>query len=56
MDFDYSKRQCLISPPDVRAYKGVAKVSNLPEEFEIWHSPIKDQSACNSCVAHSLAS
>lgn len=56
MDFDYSQRQCLISPPDVRAYKGVAKTIDLPEEFELWHPSIKDQGGCGSCIAHSLAS
>lgn len=35
--YDYTQRQALLSPPDVRDYKGVACVTEqqLPKTFEL---------------------
>ena len=46
------------SPPDIRLYRGVAKVSanELPNEFELAKCKAKSQGVTSSCVAHSLAS
>lgn len=46
------------SPPDIRLYKGIAKVTSqeLPDEFELAKCKAKDQGVVGSCVAHSLAS
>ena len=46
------------SPFDLRNYKLSKKVCSniqLPENFELEHSHIKDQGIVNSCVAHSLS-
>lgn len=56
--YDYTQRQALLSPPDVRDYKGVACVTEqqLPKTFELTkRGDIKSQGSTGSCVAHSLA-
>lgn len=56
--YDYTQAQALLSPPDVRDYKGVATVSAdaLPDEFELKICPIKSQGSVGSCVAHAICS
>ena len=56
--YDYTQRQALLSPPDVRDYKGVACVTEqqLPKTFELTkRGDIKSQGSTGSCVAHALA-
>lgn len=46
------------SKKDIRDYKlnkKVCSAMNLPEYFEVQHSPIKNQGAVCSCVAHSVS-
>ena len=54
----YSMNGVRKSPPDVRRYRGVAKVSSnqLPEEFTLAKCKTKNQGVVQSCVAHALAS
>lgn len=49
---------CIPSKKDIRDYKlnkKVCHVVNLPEEFEVEHSAIKNQGSVGSCVAHSIS-
>ena len=49
---------CIPSKKDFRDYridKEVAYSVSLPDEFEVPHSPIKNQGGVCSCVAHSVA-
>lgn len=49
---------CIPSKKDLRDYrldKKVAYATQLPKEFEVPHSPIKNQANVCSCVAHSVA-
>lgn len=50
---------CLQSPKDLRDYK-IAKVTKvtieLPKEFQLQPTSIKDQGSVSSCVAHALSS
>lgn len=49
---------CVESDNDLRDYRlnnNIAMVLQLPEEFEVEHSPIKNQGGVCSCVAHSVA-
>lgn len=49
---------CLESPHDLRDYaidKKIAMAIKLPNNFEVEHSPIKNQGGVCSCVAHSVA-
>lgn len=45
------------SPKDLRDYKinKVYRSINLPTEFQVAHSKIKDQGMVNSCVAHAVS-
>ena len=48
---------CIPSKKDIRDYrlnKKVCKATNLPIEFSVEHSPIKNQGNVGSCVAHSV--
>ena len=48
---------CIPSGKDLRDYKlpNVAMAVDLPKEFSVLHSPIKNQGSVCSCVAHSVA-
>lgn len=48
---------CIKSPSDLRNYRlsKVAKAGNLPDEFEVSHSNIKNQGSVGSCTAHSVS-
>ena len=46
---------CLESPRDLRDYRLVSGVSNLPETFELPKPSVKNQGTVNSCAAHALS-
>ena len=55
---NYTADGCIPSKKDIRDYKlnkKVCKAENLPEEFSVKHSKIKNQKSVGSCVAHSVA-
>lgn len=48
---------CLFSPIDLRDFRVSSNITlELPEEFKLNYSKIKDQGIVNSCVAHALSS
>lgn len=51
------KYGALLSPTDLRDFRVASSVTNveLPEEFRLNSTTIKDQGAVNSCVAHTLS-
>lgn len=57
MEHSYNRYEVRKSPPDIRRYKGIARVSsdNLPKEFELPKCETKDQGSVGSCVAFALA-
>jgi C1A family cysteine protease len=44
------------SEKDVRDYKGIAKTSNFPTEYELKMVRVKNQGSTSSCVAHAISS
>lgn len=46
---------CIKSPKDLRNYRIVAKSIELPNEYQVKHSKIKNQENICSCTAHSVS-